>query len=411
MLEKLFYYLQGYLILELQGEEKERFLNLCKNREIEIIDIFLINNSWYCKIKSRDYKNFRALLKKTNCRTKINKKIGAPFMLRQLKKRKGLMIGTVFFLLIVTQCSERIWHIDVEGGFFHTREQILRVMKEELKVYGGVPGSTTDCFEIEKRLRLDYNEIGWISVEKRGCCLFVRMNESTMPKQVVKADTASHIVAQRDGIVKRVEVMAGVPKVKAGDRVNKGDILISGIVPVVGDFDELIRNQPVAAEGTVYLESEFSYQARHSMSYEQKKFTSDRSGLEIFLFGRKLFSYIPRYSDGKYDIISTDVVPYAFEDYQVPVLLRKYRCMKYDTEIIRMTEEEVKEKAQTEWERFLTDWEAQGVQIVSADFCPVIQRGVCAVTGTMTACGNFISYQEIMEEEWKIQDEYRGDYP
>jgi tRNA U38,U39,U40 pseudouridine synthase TruA len=36
MLEKLFYYLQGYLILELNGDSKERFINLCKNKDIEI---------------------------------------------------------------------------------------------------------------------------------------------------------------------------------------------------------------------------------------------------------------------------------------------------------------------------------------------------------------------------------------
>ena len=40
----LFCYFQGYLILELCGNEKERFINLCKNKEIEIIQIFLIND-------------------------------------------------------------------------------------------------------------------------------------------------------------------------------------------------------------------------------------------------------------------------------------------------------------------------------------------------------------------------------
>lgn len=411
MLEKLFYYLQGYLILELCGDCKERFINLCKNKEIEIIQIFSINNLWYCKLKSRDYKKVRALLKKTGCHLRIQKKIGLPFLLKQIRERKGLIVGSVLFLLIITQCSGRIWHISVEGGFLHTREQMLQVMAEELGVYGGVPGSQVDCFEIEKRLRLDYNEIGWISVEKRGCRLFVMLNESTMPEQVTVAEVPSHIIAEQDGIVKKIEVLAGVPQVKVGDEVKKGDVLISGVVPVMGDYEELIRNNPIVAQGSVYLESNFSYSAAFSMKYEQKNYIKKRSGMEIFLFGSKLFSYIPRYSEGKYDIISIDIVPYAFEDYRAPLMLRKISSMKYETETVQMTEAEVKAKAQTAWEAFLADWEAQGVQIVKAKFSPVVKQNVCYVTGTVTACGNFISYTEILEEEWKIEDEHSGDNP
>ena len=289
MLEKLFYFLQGYLILELCGDSKERFINLCKNKEIEIIQIFLINDRWYCKIKCRDYKKIRPYIKKTGCISKIKSKIGLPFLWRRVKKRKGLLLGGALFLFIITQCSGRIWYIGVEGGFLHTREQMTQVMKEELGVYGGILGKQVDCFEIEKKLRLDYNEIGWISVEKRGCRLFVMLNESTMPKQVETREEPSHIIASQDGIVRKIEVMAGIPQVKVGDEVKKGDILISGVVPIMGDYEDLIRNNPVAAEGAVYIESEFSYTARHSMVYEKKNFQKERLGLEFFYWNANYF--------------------------------------------------------------------------------------------------------------------------
>lgn len=411
MLERLFQYLLGYVILELCGSEKERFINLCKNREIEIIHIFSINDTWYCKITCRQLKKIKNSLRKTGCRMRIKKKRGLPFLLQHMKKRKGLLIGSVLFLLILTQFSGRIWHIDVDGGFIHTREQMLQVIAEELNVYAGVPKELVDCFEIEKRLRLDYNEIGWISVEKRGCCLFVRMNESTMPKQVFVQEIPSHIIAGQDGVVKKIEVLAGVPMVKVGDNVKKGDILISGVIPIIGDFNELLRKQAVCAVGAVYIESDFSYNTAFPMRYEKKNYTGERKGLELFLFGRKLFSYIPRYSVGKYDIMSNDIVPYAFEDYQVPVLLRMYRYIPYTCETVHMTEQEAKEKAQKNWEEFLSDWKEQGVQIIQAVYSLELQQGYCFTAGTVTACGNFISYQEIMEEEWKIQDEHRGDNP
>ena len=153
MIEKLFCYLQGYLILELCGESKERFINLCKNKEIEILQIFMINNKWFCKMKCRDFLKIKSFIKKTGCLCKIVKKHGLPFFLRKVKARKGLIIGSVLFYIILSQCSDRIWSISVDGGFIHTREQILQVMAEELGVYGGIYGSQVDCFEIEKKLK------------------------------------------------------------------------------------------------------------------------------------------------------------------------------------------------------------------------------------------------------------------
>lgn len=407
----MFFFWKGYLIIELCGESKERFLNLCKNNEIELLHIFSMKGHLYCKLCAKEYKKLHPFIKKTNCYPKIKKKVGIPFLLHHLKQRKGIIVGSILFILIVTQCSKRIWHIDVQGGFLHTRQQITRVLNDELNIYGGVLSDLVDCFEIEKRIRLDYNEIGWISVEKKGCKLNIMLNESVMPNIREKTDKAVHIVAERDGIVQRVEVSVGVPQVKKGDIVQKGDVLISGIIPIVGDYDELIRYETVCAEGKVFLETEVSYEANYNMEYEVKNIVDEKIGITIFLFQQKLFSYIPRYSNSKYDIISIDIVPYVFQDYQIPIVLRKYRCREYVVEKVRMTDEQAKEKATLHWEKFLKDWESQGVQIINKQFETKIQRKTCKAIGTVIACGNFISYQEILKEEQNIKNEYSGNNP
>ena len=411
MLDQLFNYWKGYLILELYGDSKERFINLCKNKEIEILQIFMINDTWFCKMKCKDFLKIRFLIRKTGCMCRIREKRGLFFLLKKIKKRKGLVLGSILFFLILLQCSGRIWSIGVEGGFLHTREQILQVMAQELGIYGGISSGQIDCFEIEKRLRLDYNEIGWISVEKKGCRLYVMLNESTMPKESVKQKFAGHIVAEHDGVVRKMEVMSGIPMVKVGDEVKKGDILISGVLTLEGDYKEVLRKEAIGAEGKVWLESNFAYQAGYSMLYEQKNYKTKRTGVEFFCFGQKIFSYIPRYSEGKYDIMSIDIVPFCFEDYQVPVLLKKYKLLAYDSELIKLTEKEISEKVKADWEAFLLDWEDQGVQIIRADCTFDILQKKCMVTGTITACGNFISYQEILEEEWRNQNEYSGNNP
>lgn len=411
MLEKLFLFFKGYLIIELCGQSQQRFLNLCKNSEVDLLHIYSVNEHLYCKLCCNEYKKLYSFVRKTKCYPRIRKKCGFPFLLQYLKQRKGLLIGVFLFILIFTQCSKRIWHIDVQGGFLHTRQQIMRVLQEELNIYGGIPSNFVDCFEIEKKLRLNYNEIGWISVEKKGCLLNVMLNESVMPEIKEKQPNLAHIIAEQDGIVKKIEVISGVPQVKKGDTVKKGEILISGVIPIIGDYDELIRYETVCAEGKVYLETEFAYEANYNMNYTVKNIINEKVGLTIFLFQQKLFSYIPRYSNSKYDIISIDIVPYVFEDYQAPIVLRKYRCVAYETETIRMTQQQAKEKATIEWEKFLKDWEEQEVEITATQFETKIQHNICKAKGTITACGNFISYQEILKEELIIKDEYSGNNP
>lgn len=411
MPEKIFLYFQGVLVLELCGESKERFLNLCKNNNIEILHIFKIDDIWYLKIRYKNYKNIRSFLKKTGCECKIIRETGAPCLIRKLQHRKGLLVGAILFLFLINLCSRCIWKITVEGGFLHTREQMMKIMESECKIYGGIPKNQVDCFEIEKMLRLKYSEIGWISVEKKGVCLNVRLNESTMPSVPDFVTKARHIVAERDGVVCGIEVVSGIPMVQAGDRVEKGDILISGIVPVIGDYDLLIRNEPVVAKGKVALESEFLYTLEYPMVYEQKNITDIKTGLEIFLLERKLFSYIPRYSDGNYDIMSIDIVPYRFADYSAPVLVRKYNIMHYYIKLVQLEEAEAITLTKQKTEEFLSDWEEQEVQIRDTEFVYKIENNTCRVSGTITALGNFISYQEISTKELEEKNEYSRNNP
>ena len=411
MFEKLFLFCKGYLILKLSSFSKERFLNLCKANKIEIIDIVEINKIFYCKMACGDFLKIKPMVRKTGCRPEIMKKEGWPFLLRKAKKKKGLFFGGLLGLFLLGQCTGRIWHIDVKGGFLHTREQIVQVLKEELDVYGGIGRETVDCAEVERELRLLYNEISWVSVEKKGCNLYIRLNESTMPGRNVKTEEPCHIIAEKDGTVQGVEVISGIAQVKKGDKVKKGDILISGVVPVVGDYEEILMLKPVGACGTVWIQTDFSYQAAYPMEYEVKSETNVKKGVGFFWFQKKLFSYIPRYSEGKYDIIISDMVPFVFKDFQVPFRIRKYVIRAYVPVKVKMTREEAERKATEMYHTFLYDWETQGIHIIEEQFSVEAGQFFCTAKAEGIVRGNFISYREISEEEWQPENEYNRDNP
>ena len=82
--------------------------------------------------------------------------------------------------------------------------------------------------EIQKALLLEFDELSWASVHVRGTGL------SSRPRLRSGLDPVPRpgdLVAARDGIVEQVMATRGHPRVKKGDTVRRGDVLISGFIP------------------------------------------------------------------------------------------------------------------------------------------------------------------------------------
>ena len=62
-------------------------------------------------------------------------------------------------------------------------------------------------------------------------------------------EETGHIVAARDGIVAELTVKSGTAMVRPGDVVKKGDILIGGVIDVVGDDGGVVAKHAVLAAG------------------------------------------------------------------------------------------------------------------------------------------------------------------
>ncbi len=94
-----------------------------------------------------------------------------------------------------------------------------------------------------------------MSAELRGTKLFLRLAETDMPLMQKEESVPVHLVATADGIVESLVCRSGTPMVKIGDVVKKGDILVSGIVSVIGDNETLVNRYPVAADADILLKN------------------------------------------------------------------------------------------------------------------------------------------------------------
>ena len=148
----------GYLVISLKGRGVARLLNLTTQNDIHFWDLRYRENVVTVKIRPRDFKKLRPLLRKTSCSVRILQKKGTPFVILQGWRRKGLMIGIVLFCLIIYTLSLFVWRINIEGNENVTCEEIIAVL-EKYGVREGALKSALDLKEIERNLLLEIEEL------------------------------------------------------------------------------------------------------------------------------------------------------------------------------------------------------------------------------------------------------------
>jgi similar to stage IV sporulation protein len=411
MLLKLLKWLQGYLYIRISGTAPERFINLCCNRNIAIWSLSKKDDYFEFCVKARKYKLLKPIARKTHIIPKIKRKIGLPFILHKYRKRKGFFIGVLLCMVLIYILSLFIWDISVLGGSKYTPEAMLKFLKDN-HVYTGIQKRKVNCQEIEETIRLAYSDIGWVSAEIRGTRLIIKLTETNMPAPAKEAKAPSHMVATKNAIVKAIITRSGTPLVKVGDVVKKGDILVSGIVTVMGDFDEIISKEPVVADADIRCSSYYDYYEAFPMDYIDKQYTGNqKKGYYLMFFGRKLFLYNPRYSYLTYDIIVNEKKLHLTPSFYLPIRYGTITTKEVKKEKTKYTEEEAAAIARKRLDRYMNRLIENNVIITENNVRITIENNKCITQGRILVEEQAWEYKTIQENEWRIEpsDEHNGD--
>lgn len=334
MVHKILGWLFGYLRIRFRGEGMERFINLCHHHGINLWQIYPDPEQAeiYASISLKDYKKIRKIAQKTKVWPRVTERHGAPFVWIAMKKRKSFFVGLVLFMGLVLFFSTRIWSIQIAGEQYHTEESLLRYLESE-EIHLGMAGSQVVCSRIEEQLRKQYEDIGWVSVKKSGSALYLQMQEVQLEEPETEEKPA-HLVASCSGTVVQIVTRQGTAKVHQGDEVKKGDILISGVVDIIGDNDTLLGEQYVRAQGDVLIETEKNYKDEWRIKQTQKVYTGEEKKIyEWKLGGNQFFLHNPLNhleTEQKYDIMR--------EGGKFCTLLSAYFPMEYWVTTYRVTE-------------------------------------------------------------------------
>lgn len=411
MLLKLFNWIRGILCVEISGMAPERFVNLCCNKKIFIWDLRQVEAGYQFHILAKNYKKLKPIAKKTKLVPKIKKKTGLVFLLHRYRKRTGFFAGLLLCMVLIYILSLFIWDISIQGGSKYTPEAMLYFLKEK-EIYTGIRKKKVDCQEIEETIRLAYNDIGWVSAEIKGTRLIIKITETNMPAPAKKAFAPSHMVATKDAIVKKIITRSGTPIVREGDVVKKGDILVSGIISIMSDFDEVLRREPSVADADIRCSSYYDYKDAFSMNYTYKDYTGkQKKGYYISFFGKKLFLYNSGNSYHMYDIIVDEKALHVTDSFYLPIRYGIITTREYVEKKGKFSEEEAINRAKERLNRYFNRLMMNDVIINENNVKITIENNQCIAKGRILVEEPAWEYKTILENEWRIEaaDEHNGD--
>lgn len=253
MKQQLLELLIGSAVIELSGENKERFFNVLAHHNISIFqkgEKKKEEHHFTIEIYEYNLPEFTSLAKKYGMEIISIKKHGLKELGRYYGRRVGFWIGAVgclVFLFVMSQC---IWSFECIGNSYHSEEAIVKYLKAKNIKYG--------CFSKKINLkkealafRKSYSDIAWCDFSIDGCCLVITIRESVPISKEKTEHSGWSIVAPHAGTITSIITRTGTPTTKAGKKVKKGETLIHGYLVYKNDANEIVSYKTCIADGDI----------------------------------------------------------------------------------------------------------------------------------------------------------------
>ena len=318
LLKLIINYILGYLTINVEGYFIERFINMCRNKNILLWNIKRKNSSFIiCKIGIKEFKKIRDIARKTKCKITITSKKGIPFIFEKYKKRKIFLLMMCIISGLLFVLSQFVWNIEVKiTGDTLNEDEIINSLNEN-GLYIGEKKSSIDVKEIINNVRLKREDISWIGIEIKGTNAIVEVVEAEEKPEVVDENDYCSIVSDKPGKILKVIANNGTAMVKPGDIVKEGSLLIAGWIEGKYTGTRFVR-----ADGKI--DALVWYTETASVKLNEKKIektgnTEKKYALNINNFRINLYKKLSNFE--KYDTIYTAKKIKIFSNFYIPVEL------------------------------------------------------------------------------------------
>ena len=375
----------GYVRVRLTGRSPERFFNLCRSSKILLWNIACEKEEYRFFLLLPDFYRIRPFARKAGVRVRIQEKLGLPFFLYRNRKRKLFAVGAASFFLLLFVLSHFIWNISFSGNLLFTDDMLTGQLRE-IGVCYGMPKRGVDCDRIEEELRSRCSRIVWVSAHVSGTRLQIRIRENETADGIpLREESPRNLVAETAGTVVSILVRAGKAVVQPGDEVEKGQILVEGMLPVTNDSGEVERTLFVRADADIRLRTTKIYREWVPHFQTVRSYTGKmQRGFRLRAGAVDILAMPPLAGKRNWDLTGVSRQIVLFGDFFLPIWTEAITAREYEKVERKRTKTELNDLTKAVHERKLQKLTEKGVQIIENDVKILDNSNGWIICGSMT---------------------------
>lgn len=364
MIKQLLQYYRGHVRIRVTGDSYDRFLNMCAKHDLMIWDLECVGGSYEMNISIKGFRTLRPLVRKSRTKIRIVERYGLPFFMFRYRKRKMLFAGIVFGAALMMLLSSFIWDIHINGNQTLTADVIINFLAEE-HISHGMFKASVNCKELAEELRQEFGDLIWVSVRIEGTRLLIDVQENTDLKLDEKINYGpSDLISNVEGTVINIITRTGIPQIKAGDEIKKGDLLVSGQIEIIDDAGEVAGYQYCAADADIYVKTKYRYQQSFPLKHQVKQYSGHtKKGYYFNISGKRLSLARKKMPFETYDVTTTEHQAKLGDSFYLPVSWGKMEYKEYQFVSQTYSKEAAQRLSEDTLNKFLEKIQEKGVQI------------------------------------------------
>lgn len=337
-----FRFLLGYKRLQVPREELERLLNLCIRLQVSYHGISSDEQNAYVCVPFFQASKILRLGRAQSLRVSVNLSGGIPALMVKHRARAGLMLGFALGVLLMAISGTVVWDVRIDGESRLTESEVSDTLRQ-CGLFIGAKKSSLDIDVIENRVLILSDDISWISINMNGTIANVEIRELDAPPAPEEESATANLVAERGGVITRLEDIRGNIAVSVGEAVSEGQLLVGGIYG-----DESVGIRYTSAKGRVYAECEQVLSVSVPRNYEKKVYTGRVKCEKYLIFFKNEIKFFSNTGNSYTSCDKIDIVEYLASPSgdDLPVGIRTVKYMEYTLENAERSDDELSSLAQ-----------------------------------------------------------------
>lgn len=285
------------VMVEVVGRNVDYYINKIIRNKINVFKMKKINyKTLYLFVSYNDY--LKLIKYKSIYEVKLVKKLGRYRLRLFFLRNKYIILFIILGIILMYILNNIIFSIDI----IHNDRKIRELVAGELNNYGikkyRFKKKYSELNEIKSKiLNNNKDRIEWLEIIEKGTKYIVRIEER-LKNSNSKNNSYQNIVASKNAVISRIIAISGEKVKFENDFVNKGDIVISGVL-VKPDNSNIL----VSAKGKVYGEVWYKVEVEYPYIYREENLTGKNKNIFVCNFFNKKFSLLDfnKYNSFKID--------------------------------------------------------------------------------------------------------------